>query len=283
MHTEKISLEHQELLSDKFKKLLLPISEYSFASLYLFREKHEYEMLFDEEIFIKGKTFDGESFIMPSFDIRQSDKAYLRKMITQYGMIFPVPEEWIPHFENDGFIFTSNEGDADYIHHVKKISDYKGKHLHGKRNLLNQFLDSYAHEECPLTDDRLGDANTILESWQKETNDKPLDTDFYPCAEAIKLYDRLILCGGIFYANREPAGFIIGEELNDETFALHFAKGNRKFKGIYQYMFNSFANVMPAKYCCFNFEQDMGKESLRQAKLSYKPEKMILKYRMKSV
>lgn len=280
MRTEKISLDHQDLLQCKFKNLLLPISEYSFATLYLFREKHEYEILFDEEIFVIGKTFDNEKFIMPTFDIRKTDRDYLKKMITSYGMIFPVPEEWKSDFENDGFAFTSNEGDADYIHHVKKISDYKGKHLHGKRNLLNQFVDAYEHEGCPLTDDRLPDALKILDSWQKETNDPPADTDFYPCAEAIKLYDKLILCGGIFYANREPAGFIIGEELNDETFALHFAKGNRKFKGIYQYMFNSFANVMPAKYCCFNFEQDMGKESLRQAKHSYKPEKMIRKFRM---
>jgi len=90
-----------------------------------------------------------------------------------------------------------------------------------------------------------------------------------------------VLCGGIYYVEGEPAGFIIGEEINDTTFALHFAKGRRKFKGIYQYMYNQFANILPKKYTHVNFEQDMGNLALKIAKASYHPERMVRKYRVR--
>jgi hypothetical protein len=62
---------------------------------------------------------------------------------------------------------------------------------------------------------------------------------------------------------------------------LHFAKGNRKFKGVYQYMFNQFARILPGKYQYMNFEQDLGKLALRIAKSSYHPDQILEKYRLR--
>ena len=58
------------------------------------------------------------------------------------------------------------------------------------------------------------------------------------------------------------------------------AKGKKKFKGMYQYMFNHFAGMLPKKYAFLNFEQDMGKLALRIAKSSYHPDQVIKKYRV---
>jgi hypothetical protein len=90
-----------------------------------------------------------------------------------------------------------------------------------------------------------------------------------------------VLCGGIYYADGEPAGFVLGEEVNEETFVLHFAKGRTKFKGVYQYMFNTFAKILPPKYKYLNLEQDLDKENLRVFKSSYVPDAMIKKARVK--
>jgi hypothetical protein len=145
---------------------------------------------------------------------------------------------------------------------------------------LHQFEKLYSYTALPLTSDRLPDARNVLDTWQEESGSLQNDTDFYPCAEALRLYDELILCGGIYYIDNEPAGFVIGEELDEPTFALHFAKGKRKYKGLYQFMYNQFARIMPAKYASFNFEQDLGIESLRRSKASYQPEKLLKKYRV---
>ena len=79
----------------------------------------------------------------------------------------------------------------------------------------------------------------------------------------------------------EPAGFVLGEELNETTFVLHFAKARTKFKGIYQYMFNNFAKILPPKYKYLNLEQDLDKENLRVFKSSYVPDVMLKKARVR--
>lgn len=66
--------------------------------------------------------------------------------------------------------------------------------------------------------------------------------------------------------------------INSETFVIHFAKGKKRFKGLYQYMYNTFALIMPEKYKYLNFEQDMGNEAIRSSKSSYHPDMMVRKF-----
>lgn len=280
MKKEKLKLSHRDLLHEKLNKIDLSISEYSFSNLYLFRKEHDYEVLIDEEIFISGVSYDGLRYVMPTRDLRDVSPDYIREIIRDYDMMFPVCEKWISLFSEDDFIIDFDEADSDYIVLIENLSTYKGKKYHKKRNLLKQFERKYQHEEFPLTEDRLDDARSILEGWQKDMQLTKEETDYYPCCEALERSEELVLCGGIYYVEGEPAGFILGEELNDEVFALHFAKGRRKYKGMYQFIYNNFARIMPNRYCCFNFEQDMGKEALRQAKATYYPECLLKKYRV---
>ena len=82
------------------------------------------------------------------------------------------------------------------------------------------------------------------------------------------------------YADGVPAGFTLGEEAGDDTFVLHFAKARTQFKGVYQYLFNNFARVLPPKYKYLNLEQDLDKENLRVFKSSYVPDRMLRKARV---
>jgi hypothetical protein len=280
MKTEKLDLSHKELLYDRLKSIDTAIAEYSFANLYLFRKNHQYEVIIDREIFIKGITYDSYSYLMPTSDIRRTDREYLKELVKSVHFLFPIPEEWLEAFDRNEFEFSSAAGDADYMYTVEKMSTYRGRRLHKKRNLLKQFTTLYNHEAFPLTTGRLDHAVSILRAWQEESGAHIEEADFYPCMEAIRLYDELVLCGGIYYADREPAGFIIGEELNQETFVLHFAKGRIKYTGIYQYMFNNFARILPSKYHFMNLEQDLDRETLRHAKTSYVPDIMVKKFRV---
>lgn len=280
MKTEKLGFEHKDLLYEKLKGIDTPISEYTFANIYLFRHSHDYEVIFDDNLFIRGKTFDSFTYLMPSFDIKETDYSYLKNLIKDVDFFFPVPEQWLENFNSGDFDVSYNEGDTDYIYTAEKISTFKGRRLHKKRNLLKQFLSLHEPEGFALTKDRIDDAVHTLKQWQKDVNFSPSETDFDPCLEALKLYDELNLCGKIYYVDGEPGGFIIGEELNEETFVLHFAKGKRKFKGLYQYMYNTFAKLLPQNYRFLNFEQDLGHLALKIAKSSYVPDLMLKKFRV---
>jgi hypothetical protein len=281
MHTERLTFDHKAFLYERLRKIDTPVAEYSFANLYLFRKNHDYEVLFDEETFIRGKTYDGKTYIMPAFDIRNMDVAYLKEVMKEADFLFPIPEEWLAIFNGGGFEYSYSEDDTDYLYTIEKMSTFKGNMMHKKKNLLNQFMKLYSHEAYPLVETHMADAYTILDQWQEDMGVSREETDYSPCQEALKRYDDLVICGGIYYVDKEPGGFIIGEEMNEETFALHFAKGKRKFKGLYQYMYNTFANILPKKYKWMNFEQDLGKMELRIAKASYYPDVLVKKYRVK--
>jgi hypothetical protein len=261
--------------------LALPVSEYSFANLYLFRAVHSYSVLFDEDIFIRGTAYDGTAFVMPTRDVRLMKRNLLDRMITACGMLFPVPEEWLAAFDPAAYAISFDDAESDYIHEIAELVGYRGNKLHAKKNQLNQFLARYRVQALPLTNERLKDALAVLDAWQEESDEPPQKTDYAPCKEALSLYEELVLCGAIYYVDGGPAGFIIGEELGRAAFVLHFAKARRAFKGIYQYMYSQFAQIMPSHYAVFNFEQDLGIETLRQAKASYRPERMVKKYRIR--
>jgi hypothetical protein len=281
MQREKLVLRHKDILDPRLRAITVPLSEYTFPNLYLFRGIHEYEVITDKDIFVRGTTYDGHSFLMPTTDVRSLDPGYLKDMMSGVDFLFPIPEEWLSCFSDEEFEIAFADGDADYMYTVEKMSALTGRNLHKKRNLLKQFLEKYAHEALPLTNDRLDQARFILTDWLETTEMRVDDTDFSPCLEALDRYEELILCGGIYYANDEPAGFVIGEELNGSTFVLHFAKARTKFKGIYQFMFNNFAKILPPKYTYLNLEQDLDKENLRVFKSSYIPDVMLKKARVR--
>jgi hypothetical protein len=281
MRIEKLGIGHKDLLFSRLKGANTKLSEYTFANLYLFRANHDYEVIVDREIFIRGRSYDGRTYLMPTMDVRTIDSAYLKEMMGSAEFLFPLPEEWLGVFKADEFEIDFNKGDADYVYTVEKMSTYRGRHLHKKRNLLKQFLESYTPDARPLTADRLDEARFILKEWLATAGGREEGTDYGPCLEALDRYDELVLCGGIYYADREPAGFLLGEELDSDTFVLHFAKARTTFKGVYQYLFNNFAKVLPPKYKYLNLEQDLEKENLRVFKSSYVPDALLKKARVR--
>ena len=276
-----MDLYHKDLLVPRLRQANAGLSEYTFANLYLFRKNHDYEVITDGDIFVRGKSYDGRSYLMPTADVRTLDIGLVKELVKTVDFLFPVPEAWLPFFARNEFDIEFKEGDRDYVYTVEKMSTYKGRNLHKKRNLLKQFLERYKHDALPLISGRLDHARFVLNDWQVTSDMNAADTDFTPCLEALDRYEELILCGGIYYAEGEPAGFILGEEVNDETFVLHFAKARTKFKGIYQYMFNNFAKILPPKYKYLNLEQDLDKVNLRVFKSSYVPDLYLRKARVK--
>jgi hypothetical protein len=123
------------------------------------------------------------------------------------------------------------------------------------------------------------DAMEVLEGWRKE-KDQP--GDYLAAKEALEKMEELQLCGGIYYVNEQPVAYTLGEELaGGESFVIHFEKALAQYKGLYQFVNQSFAAILPRdKYKTINREQDLGDEGLRQAKMSYKPIGFVKKYRV---
>ena len=66
--------------------------------------------------------------------------------------------------------------------------------------------------------------------------------------------------------------------LNDDTAVIHIEKGNTDIFGIYPLINKEFISRAFSHTKYVNREEDMGKEGLRKAKLSYNPVKRLHKY-----
>ncbi|HXF28348.1 MAG TPA: phosphatidylglycerol lysyltransferase domain-containing protein [Chlamydiales bacterium] len=276
MNAEPITLDHQQLLSQQIASLQLPFSEYSFANLFLFRHVHNYTV---EELGIRGKTYDGHRFVMPLFDLRKKTIVSL----DDDEFFYPVLQEWIPQLPQKGMEVSFREEDNDYLFKVATFQHYPGRHLDGRRNLVHQFLDLYETSCSPIQPNQEQDLLSILDYWN-ETVGKTIGlSDYKPCKEAITLLQRLSLFGSIVYCDKKPSGFIIGELLNKKTCIVHFAKANIEYKGIYQYLYQAFAQQLDTTVEWMNLEQDLGDEGLKKSKSAYHPSLLLKKMRVRWV
>jgi len=278
---ETIDLAHQPFLSERFRQMHLNISDYTFANTYLFRNISRYEMLTkDCGTFISAYNRQGQNYIMPLSTLQTCSLDTLRHLLNAGNFFFPIPEEWLSFFPENEFCISSDDSESDYIYLTSNMASFAGKQYLRHRNHLNQFFGAYRPSNQPFGTDNLQDAMTILQDWQKESVVTASKTDFAVCEEALQKFSELALWGTIYYIENEPAGFIIGEALNEETFCLHFAKASKNYHGIYEFMFNDTAIKLQSQYKYLNLEEDMGNKNLRKTKSSYGPECILKKYRV---
>jgi hypothetical protein len=280
MQIERLDLSHQTLLEAKFRQLDLSLSEYCFSNLYLFRQIHQYEVIkLEEEIFIKGLTRDKIPFIMLTTHPTKLPMQLIKQALSHAQILFPIPEEWITFFDKWILQASFNEDDTDYLYTQAKLSTFPGRHLDSKRNQVHQFLDHYEVKIEDLSQ-KFEDAQQILDLWLKEHEENPSESDYFSCQEAILHFLRLHLEGKIVYVNQQPVGFTIGEWISKNYYAIHFAKASRSIKGLYQYLIQESAKALKEN-SWMNFEQDLGIPALRYSKLSYQPDLLLKKWRLK--
>lgn len=277
MHLEKLGLQHQLLLSEKFAALEIVLSEYKFANLFLFRQIHQYEVVFANKIYVKGKTRDGITYYMPTQEVDENDFFELEKEVDESITFFPIPEKWLHHFAEPKFLRSYKEADSDYLYSVEKMRTYPGRHLNGQRNFVRQFQKLYQSQSEPLTSFNVDIALTAINKhYTKQGN------VYKECLEALQLHQELGLNGMIYFVDGAPSAVLIGEPLTSEVYLLHFAEADKSIKGIYSYIYQHYAKNLPNHYLRLNMEQDLGIEGLKKAKMSFAPEKLELKWRIQA-
>jgi hypothetical protein len=286
MERSKLTLEDRNTISGKLEHIGMHLSEFSFPNLYLFREIHRYEILhIPHEFFLSGLSYDNRPFIMPMINPGKAGKQFLSEMKEllfngEWDFIFPVPEEWLGCFNEREFNRTCNPDDSDYLFLTENFKNYPGKKLHKKKNRLNQFLRNHEPLLLPLTPEIIPEALDVLDLWQESSSKEITSNDYKQCREALEMLQILGLTGAMAYADGKPAGFLLGEPLNRDTFTIHFAKADTRFSGVYQFLFSRFSVDFCPEFRYLNLEQDLGNEGLRKNKNSYRPDMMAHKYRI---
>jgi hypothetical protein len=270
-----LELEMRPLLHPLFQLLEEGISELSFAALYLFRHQYGYRVsLVGGGLYgFSGRDAAGDFFLLP-FGLPAPD--ILGALFRAHGRLKAVSEAQASLLAGLGYSPEEDRDSFDYLYSLRDLADLPGKRFHKKRNLVRAFVGSYRYEGRPLLEEYQPQARAVLEGWRRG---RPEPGDYEAADEALRLSEELGLCGCLYYVEGSPAAYVLGEELAwGRMYAIHFEKALAEYKGLYQFVNQSFAAILPEDYELINREQDLGDPGLRQAKLSYRPVDFVRKY-----
>jgi len=182
------------------------------------------------------------------------------------------------------FQCTDDRAFFDYIYSAEKLASLAGKKLHSKRNHINRFEEANDWNFEPLTVELVPACMVMLEQWESlhtDPHDHNLISEHAAISRAFQHYVYLGLEGGILRSAGKIIGFTVGERISSDTYNIHFEKAYSDIHGAYPMINREFVrhilSIHPEiEY--INREDDMGKDNLRKAKLSYYPEYLLEKH-----
>lgn len=174
----------------------------------------------------------------------------------------------------------------DYLYSAEKLATLTGKKLHGKRNHINRFEAENDWSFHALSPADFDDCFRLLDEWNSENTDGDhgdigAGDEYTAIRRAFDHYDALGMEGGILRVSGKPVAFTLGEPVCEHTFVVHFEKAYADINGAYPMVNREFVRLIRQRHPSvqwINREDDMGLDSLRQAKESYHPDAMVEKY-----
>ena len=99
--------------------------------------------------------------------------------------------------------------------------------------------------------------------------------------EALLNFEALRIKGAVILVEGKVEAFTLGERLNAQTAVVHIEKANSDIRGLYAAINQQFCEREWSDTTFINREQDLGEPGLREAKLSYNPDHMVEKFRIR--
>ena len=277
-------LEDKEQIQRYYRKDTGRSCENTFANVYLWAKYYQsrYAVIEDTIVF-KNEVSQGIAFSFPigeEADVRRAleclmqyceihDSSFQMYCVTEEQ--FALLETWWP----GQFQIEYDRDAADYVYESEKLATLSGKKLHGKRNHINRFKQTYENWSYEtLNDENLEDCFQMALSWRNQNgcdDDPEKNTEMCVTMNALRLYKELELTGGVLRVDGQVVAFCIGEPVGADTFVVHIEKAFSAIDGAYPMINQQFVQHECTGYSYINREEDMGLDGLRQAKLSYRP------------
>lgn len=198
-----------------------------------------------------------------------------------------VPEESIVGMRKSVLVVKEDKNNFDYLYEIPKLATLRGSKFKGKRQIAARFERKYPNARFEIGD--LSDMTiqkyivSVLRSWgeKKKSENKKYELKYEEAAikRLLKASDgHEIIISGVFLDD-SMIGFSIDEILPNQYCIEHFSKAHNVHTGVYDFLNLKVAQHLEANnVSLWNWEQDLGIESLHRSKLSYRPVKFLKKY-----
>jgi hypothetical protein len=169
----------------------------------------------------------------------------------------------------------------DYVYSTADLINLAGNKYHSKRNFLHVLERSHQFSYEPLEERHLPACRELAAAWcslKRCEEDLNLMGEWEAVAAALDHFQALKLKGGVILIDGKVEAFAVGELLNRDTAVIHLEKANPDIRGLYAVINQRFCQEAWAAVPFLNREQDLGEPGLRQAKLSYHPDRLVEKF-----
>ena len=171
---------------------------------------------------------------------------------------------------------------AEYIYTYDKLVNLSGGEMAGKRRYFNKFMREYGARTIieVIRPEHVPEILEFHKYWleTKKCRNLQLEQENEAMHLAFAHYAELGLSGMVIYIDKKLCGYIYGAPLSDTCFDALVGKGDRNVPNIYRVLYREFARLCCQGYEYVNWEEDLGDEGLRNAKMMYKPDILLEKF-----
>ena len=285
-----LSLEHQHPYRQLLSVTPEKSSDYSFVTLWGWHSYAGYEMGFGHglawlKINREGKVFRG----CPVGDWSKVDWERVIPEEFPEGAVFErVPSGLASLLERTfpGRVeLEPQRAEWEYVYSVKDLVELQGNRYHKKKNLLRQFLRNQGWVFEPMVQETIPEVLAMQAewcAWKDCSGSESLAAENEAVKRVLGSWDRLEgVLGGIIRVDGAIVAYTVAERFSTDTLVIHFEKGNQAFKGVYQAINQVFLEQEGEGFAWVNRQQDAGEPGMRQAKLSYHPNRFVEKFRVR--
>ncbi|MBZ5637947.1 MAG: phosphatidylglycerol lysyltransferase domain-containing protein [Acidobacteriia bacterium] len=286
-----VEMEHRPRLADLLARNAQPLSDYSFASLFVWAPVFRYlHVVVEPDTLLVGSDPGAgrpPSLLQPvgPFPVElQETLLSCAGELPEALRIEAVSAEFLERHAAFAahFDVVANRDAANYVYAASDLAELRGRRYAGKRNLLAQASRLYAWsverlgpehvEECLVIGDDIARKRTAESAVTLAQETQALE-------RALRHLGPLGLQGLLVRVEGEPSAFSIFDRLNPTTAVVFFERALRSRKGLYQVINRETARVIASQgFTLINREEDLGDPGLRKGKLSYFPVRLEMKH-----
>lgn len=291
LNFKRIELQDKKILDTYLDNFIYKSCEYSFTTLYIWKDACEIEYAIYKNILIlKKKDFDGATHFMQPIGYKIEQLKEIFQMLKQFKielkmdcLFKDIEESFVEDLKKiygETIEIIEDRDNFDYVYDSEKLISLSGKKLHAKKNHYNQFIKNYEYVVKDIREVPVEECIKSLEGFldQKEDKSEYLSYEIKGVAGLLRNIDNFNFQGMVIYVDDKIAAFTIGEKINDRTAVIHTEKADPEIKGLYTFINKLFVEKYFSDVPKINREQDLGIPGLRKAKESYKLFEFVKKY-----
>ncbi len=292
-HFKALELTDRPYLADRLRSSDPTVSEMTFTNLFIWRSHYGFQWsLYKDWLFFFCADATGGAFAMQPVgpgSRKEAANVLLSWLREDQGLAEA-------RIDRADAALVSDLGDAphlvveplrdhfDYVYLREDLARLGGSKYRSKRNHINRLLRFYTATYEPFQDKYVEECLLLQDKWcqmNRCTEDLDLLGEHEAIQEILTHHEALKVDGAVIIIEGRVGAFTFGERLNHDTVVVHIEKADPEIAELYAFVNQQFCANRWTDAVYINREQDLGLVGLRDAKLSYNPDHLVEKYRIR--